>query len=68
MEYTYNLDDAAMLANATTIHNGMRVRLTNDGQFIANRLLLSGAVFTISEAIDEVAERRPDLLIPVVRR
>lgn len=68
MDYTYNLDDAAMIANATTIHNGMRVRLTNDGQFIANRLLLNGDVFTVSEAIDEVAERRPDLLIPVVRR
>lgn len=68
MDYTYNLDDAAMLANATTVVNGQRVRLTNDGQFIANRLLLNGDVFTVSEAIDEVAERRPDLLIPVVRR
>lgn len=67
MDYTYNLDDAAMLANATTIRNGQRVRLTNDGQFIANRLLLNGDVFTVSEAIDEVAERRPDLLIPVDR-
>lgn len=68
MDYTYNLDDAILLANATTIHNGMRVRLTSEGQFIANRLLLNGDVFTVSEAIDEVAERRPDLLIPVVRR
>lgn len=67
MDYTYNIDDAILLANATTVIDGQRVRLTNDGQFVANRMIQNGDVFTISEAIDTLAAERPALFIPVDR-
>lgn len=65
MDTYYSFDEQQQLAVATTVVNGLRVRLTSEGQFRAGQLILNGQAFTVSEAIDRIAAERPDLTTPL---